>query len=86
MAVGNALLGACFFGIAFSPPWQFSWLDAGFWGLVLLLLTARYVDLTKMGGLTGDGERPDPGTLQRYTLALLSAAAVSWIVAQSIRI
>lgn len=86
MAAGNALLGACFFGIAFRPPWQFSWFDAAFWGLVLLLLSVRYVDLTRMGGLTGDGDPPESGTFRRYVLVLVAVATVSWLVAQSIRI
>jgi hypothetical protein len=59
----------------------FSALDLFFWAAVAGLILLRYVDITRLGGLTGDGE---PATLRhwrRYSLRLLLIFAVVWALA-----
>ena len=80
MVGGNMalLFGAMF--IAQSPS-ALSIYDLGYWGVVLLLVATRYVDITRLGGTTTD---LGPATLshwRRYTLAVLGIWGAIWLTA-----
>lgn len=59
----------------------FSILDIFYWAAVAGLLLVRYIDITRLGGLTGDGE---PATLRhwkRYAVRLVPVFAGVWVIA-----
>jgi hypothetical protein len=61
-----------------------SGLDVAFWTIVASLIAVRYIDITRLNGLTSDGE---PATLQhwrRYALVLLAIAGTGWALAHGI--
>lgn len=58
-------------------------LDAVFWGVVSVLVGARYIDVTRLGGLTAEG---DPASLRhwrRYSAYLVAASAGLWALAHA---
>jgi hypothetical protein len=62
----------------------FSALDGGFWAIVAALVLLRYMDITRLKGLTSDSE---PATLKHwrmYVIRLLVASAVMWGLAHGI--
>ncbi len=79
MALGNMLLVI----VAFSIVQQRAGivLDVIFWAVVTGLILIRYIDINILGGQTTDFK---PATLQhwrRYSLLLLLASAVLWLLA-----
>lgn len=81
MMAGNAALAVIAVLIlqAGSP----SALDVFFWGVVVALLAVRYVDVTRLGGLTADGEPASIGHWRRYALYLVGATAALWTLAHA---
>jgi hypothetical protein len=62
----------------------FSILDAGFWAVVAALILLRYMDITRLKGLTADSE---PATLKHwrsYVVKLLLASCALWALAHGI--
>ncbi len=56
----------------------FSALDAGFWAIVVALVLLRYVDITRLKGLTANSE---PATLKHwrsYVVKLLLISGTMW--------
>jgi hypothetical protein len=61
-----------------------SGLDIAFWAIVVALIILRYIDITRMNGLTSEGE---PASLQhwrRYALLLLLIAGGVWVLAHGV--
>ena len=62
----------------------FSFLDAVFWAIVAALVLLRYMDITRLKGLTSNSE---PATLKHwrmYVIRLLVASAAMWGLAHGI--
>jgi hypothetical protein len=53
--------------------------DIAFWCLVLLMLTARYVDMRFMHGLTASDEPATPQAYRSYAVKLLAVTIIGWI-------
>jgi hypothetical protein len=63
-----------------------SLMDPALWLVAALMIAARYVDITRYGGATSDGQ---PATLvhwRRYALLVLAVAAVSWLGAHAVQL
>ena len=63
---------------------DFSAFDVGFWAIVAVLVLLRYIDITRLKGLTSNSE---PATLKhwrRYVIRLLVASAAMWGLAHAI--
>jgi hypothetical protein len=61
-----------------------SFLDAGFWAIVAVLVLLRYMDITRLKGLTSNSE---PATLKHwrsYVVKLLLASLALWVMAHGI--
>lgn len=62
----------------------FSFLDAVFWAIVAALVLLRYMDITRLHGLTSNSE---PATLKHwrmYVIRLIVASAAMWGLAHGI--
>jgi hypothetical protein len=81
LAVGN---GALFvLTLVISKSGRLSALDALYWVVVAGMVALRYIDITRLGGLTMDC---GPATLRdwrRYVVSLLGTAAVLWVSAHT---
>ncbi|MCX5752263.1 MAG: hypothetical protein NTW97_01320 [Candidatus Krumholzibacteria bacterium] len=82
LLAGNAVL--FLLAILIFQKRVFSILDAGFWAVVASLVLLRYMDITRLKGLTSDSE---PATLKHwrvYAIRLIVASAVLWGLAHGI--
>lgn len=82
LMVGNAAL--LLLTILIIEEKALSGLDIAFWAIVLGLILLRYIDITRMNGLTADGE---PASLQhwrRYVFLLLLIAGGVWVLAHGV--
>ena len=77
---GNAALVFRAIFIAQGPS-GFSLYDLAYWGVALLLVATRYVDITRFDGTTADGEPATLSHWRRYTAAVLGIGAAVWAVA-----
>lgn len=80
MAFGNVALFFAWINVAASN--QMGTADAVYCGLTLALLLARWVDITKLNGMT---IRTLPATgvhLRRYCFGLLGIAMTGWVFAR----
>ena len=59
--------------------------SAIFWGTVLAMLGLRYLDVTKLGGMTADGNPASRADLKQYVIRGLLAAAALYGLALLIR-
>jgi hypothetical protein len=50
-----------------------------FWVLVLLLVLARFVDVTRYGGETSTGTRATLTDARRFAAAVVGVAAAAWL-------
>lgn len=80
MAFGNAAL--FFAGLNISASERMGKADAVYGGLTLTLLLARWVDITKLNGMTVRALPATRGHLQRYSVALTGFALLGWAVAR----
>ena len=81
MAFGNAAL--FLLAVSIAQRGAVSYLDVGFWTLAAALLLVRYIDITRLGGLTADGQPASLGHWWRYAAWLLAASAVLWALAHA---
>lgn len=82
MMVGNGAL--LLLAVLITEKKSFSGLDVAFWAIVAALILLRYIDITRLNGLTADGE---PGSLKhwhRYVLFLLLLAGGVWVLAHGV--
>lgn len=83
LAFGNAAL-VILAGLIVQKG-AYSYLDVIFWAIPGLLISLRYIDITRFQGLTAECE---PATLKhwsRYSIILLLISAVLWVLAHSLR-
>jgi hypothetical protein len=81
MLVGNSILVVTAVHIARRQGGFFSLADIVFWGIVPLLIAARYFDIRYGAGETAMGE---PATMKHwvhYTWLLLAVSLVVWAIA-----
>lgn len=64
---------------------DFSALDVAFWALVGALVWVRYIDVTRFGGLTAEGEPASLQDWRRYTGYLFGASSFLWVVTLALR-
>jgi hypothetical protein len=82
MLFGNAALALL--AVHIAQAGSFSAVDVLFWAVVAAMVGVRYIDVTRLGGLTAEGE---PATLrhwQRYTGYLLAASAGLYTLAHAV--
>lgn len=54
--------------------------DLGYCSAVMLVLAARYLDISRFEGTTDTGEPATTEHFRRYAIKLLLAAAVVWVL------
>ena len=82
LGVGNGAL--LFLALGIAQQRAFPVLDLTYWAVVVGLIAIRYLDITKLHGLTSNGE---PASLQhwrRYAIFLILASAAVWLVAHGV--
>ena len=82
LVVGNGAL--LLLSILIAQERTFSALDLAFWGSVVALILVRYIDITRLGGLTKDGEPASLRDWRRYILFLLLGAGALWGLAHAL--
>ena len=84
MLVGNAVLYLAAVGITLQShesPWV---IDAVFWAAVASLVLVRYLDITRLHGLTGSGEPASVGDWSRYACRVFLVSLTVWILAHAV--
>ena len=76
LLVGNAIL--FFLAVYIGETGTMSALDIAFWAVVAALGVVRYVDITRLNGLTTDGEPASLRHWRRYVVALVLGSAALW--------
>lgn len=84
MAFGNLALLAL--ALLIFKRRGFSFLDLAYWGVVVALGSARHADITRLQGLTINGEPATMQHLRRYLLGLFLVAAALWISVHALRL
>ncbi len=82
MAFGNA--GLLLLAVSIAQRGAVSRLDVGFWTLAAALLLVRYLDITRLSGLTADGKPASLGHWRRYAIGLLGASVILWALAHAV--
>lgn len=84
MFLGNGLLALSAGVIAGHRSSVFSVADLVFWADVGMLVGLRYLDITRLQGLTAAGTPATRRHWRRYVMALLIVAATAWALAHLI--
>jgi hypothetical protein len=79
MAFGNLALAVL--AVLIVKANGFSFADVLFWATVAGLISVRYIDITRLGGLTADSEPASLRHWYRYAGGLLAASAAAWTLA-----
>lgn len=82
MAYGN--LALVLLAILIAQAGALSALDVAFWGAAGVLVWVRYIDVTRLDGLTAEGEPASLRHWRRYTGYLLGASAALWALAHGV--
>ncbi len=82
MLFGNAALALL--AVHLAKTGSFSTIDLLFWAVVAMMVGVRYIDVTRFGGLTTEGEPASLRHWQRYTGYLLAAAAGLYALAHAV--
>ncbi|GEM_PF-347988 len=84
MMIGPMALGLCAVFIAINSIPYFSIHDFTYWMIVVMLITARYIDVKKLNGLTADGDPATPAHWRRHTFLLIVVSLPLWIISHSL--
>lgn len=84
MMLGNILLLVLCLSIARQLPWTFTWRDAAYALGLATLLAVRWLDITRLGGRTADGDPATSADWRRWALSTSGFAAAGWFLAQAI--
>ncbi len=76
--IGNVVMVGVAVGIAGKKGVLLSALDAWFWGVVVVMVIARYVDISRLEGMTASGQPATIRTWRRYVLFLGLVALTFW--------
>ena len=82
MLFGNAALALL--AVQIVQAGSFSAVDVLFWAVVAAMVGVRYIDVTRFGGLTAEGEPASLRHWQRYTGYLLAASAGLYTLAHAV--
>ena len=82
MMVGNGAL--LLLAVLITEEKPFSGLDVAFWATVAALILLRYIDITRLSGLTADGRPASLKHWRRYALFLLLIAGGGWVLAHGV--
>jgi hypothetical protein len=74
----------CAFILADRPAWTFGVGDLAFWGLAIVAIVARAIDVLVFHGLTADGAPATKRDAWRFAAVLLAASTLLWIGVQSV--
>ena len=75
---GNVAMISLASGIAHQKGVFLSSLDAWFWGVIAVMIVARYVDIARLEGQTASGQPATLRTWRRYVLWLGVVALGIW--------
>lgn len=78
MLAGHVALFYLAIGIYTRRPGALSWLDLGYWLVVVAVVAVRYADVRYLGGRTAEGASATLRDWGRFAAALVGAAAVAW--------
>jgi len=82
---GNFVLILCAIRMLFGEAGAgLSVIDAVYWVTVALLVVARYVDVTRLGGATSDGKPSTLADFRVYTAKLVASTVAAWVVLHGI--
>jgi hypothetical protein len=84
MGAGNLVMLLIAVGIASVPNWSFTWRDAAYWATVLGMIGARYLDVSRFGGLTIHTAPATMANVRRHGAGLFAISLSIWILAQSV--
>jgi hypothetical protein len=84
MMLGNILLLVLCLSIARQLPWTFTWRDGAYALGLGTLLAVRWIDITRLGGRTADGDPATTDDWRRWALRTSAFAAAGWCFAQAI--
>ncbi len=84
MAYGNLALPLL--AVLIVQAGSLSTLDAVFWGIVGTPVWVRYIDVTRFGGLTAEGEPASLRDWHRYTGYLVGASSLLWVTTLAFRV
>jgi hypothetical protein len=84
MLLGNVLLVFFAVAILLEPAWTFTWKDALFWSAAATVVVLRWIDVTRMGGLTAQGEPATRRDVARYAAGVLVVSGAVWSLAQTL--
>ena len=83
MLAGNFVASFLAFGIALHGH-GLSWRDLAYAAAVASLVAVRFVDVTRLGGTTADGDPATRSDWRRYSTVLLLIGGGVWIVAHGV--
>jgi hypothetical protein len=83
---GNAAIFFAAGTIGNQPKWTMGTADVVFWGLVVGMILARLLDITRYQGRTSEGDPATLGHFWRHAATLLGVAGAIWAGAQSVQI
>ncbi len=84
MGAGNAVLLMLALSIARVQPWTATWRDLAYGAVLFGVLWVRWIDVTRFGGRTADGDPASKRDWQRWATAVLVVAGAAWALAQSL--
>lgn len=84
MLVGNIVLFFITISIAQHEPFNLSWRDAAFVGVVLALIAARFVDIAYLDGKTTEHQPASRSDWTRYATRLLAGGVAVWLAAHGV--
>ena len=82
MAVGNLAIILCLVAIFHERASRIGGIDLLYGLAVLGTIAARYVDIVRFGGTTGDGAPATLADWRRHAVSLGAAAALAWLAAR----
>lgn len=71
------------FALRIAQRGDFSGLDAAYWLVVAAVLALRWLDISRFGGLTREGEAATLRDWQRHALLLTLVAGAGWALAHA---
>ena len=86
MAIGGMGLGLSGASIVAGSSPTYSTADVVYGLLVVLMIVARYVDITRFAGTTASGKPANLAHWRRFALVLLAASVGAWLVLHGIRL
>jgi hypothetical protein len=84
MLFGNVILLVSVILIFQRKDWMFHTADVVFWGTVVALVLARYLDIKFYNGLTATGEPSSMSHWRKYTIILLICSTAVWVFSHAV--